>query len=157
MLGLVLKFPTNADLCSEVAPAAAACLIHKHPPRHLPCRGAVVCVESTCRATFHDSVFDRCSLIVMGGAQATLHIPRFMNMDRSEARLSVVAYGSGSHVHLHGGEIHGGVQGVAVQAAARLEASDLTVTGLQFVGLEVWSRVNAQRSEGHYRPVPVGS
>ena len=71
--------------------------------------------------------------------------------------LSVYAHGSGRCGQLKGGVIEGGFTGMEVQAAARLEASDLTVTGLQFVGLEVWSRVNAQRSEGHYRPVPVGS
>ena len=46
-------------------------------------------------------------------------------------------HGSGSQVHLNGGAIEGGVQGVTVQAAARLQASDLAITGIQLLGLEV--------------------
>ena len=39
----------------------------------------------TCSATFSDAVFDKCSLVVMGGAQATLHSPQFKNMEQSES------------------------------------------------------------------------
>ena len=97
----------------------------------------MVCMGSTCRATFHDAVFDKCSLVVMAGAQVTLHNTHFENMEQSEALLSVYAHGSASQVHLHGGAIEGGVQGLMVQAAARLQASDLNFTGLQLLGLEM--------------------
>ena len=97
----------------------------------------MVCMRSTCNATFHEDVFNKCTLVVAGGTEATLHSAHFKNMEQSEAGLSVYAHSSGSQVHLHGGGIHGGVQGVVVHAAARLQASDLTVSDLQLAGLEV--------------------
>ena len=108
----------------------------------------MVCMGSNCSSTFRDAVFDKCSLVVMRGAQSTFHGTQFKNMDDSETRLSVYAHGSGSQVHLHGGKIVGGIQGVAVHAAARLDASDLIITDFHFIGLEVCgagSTVAAQR------------
>lgn len=97
----------------------------------------MVCTGSMCRVTFSDAVFNRCSFVVVGGAQTTLHDPQFKDMENSMSGLSVYAHGSGSYVQLKGGAIEGGIQRVAVQAAAYLGASDLTVTGVQHVGMEV--------------------
>ena len=97
----------------------------------------MVCMGNKCRATFSDAVFNRCSLVVVGRAQVTLHSPQFKDMKNSRVGLSVYVHGSGSCVQIKGGAIEGGIQGVTVQAAARLEASDLTVIGMQYAGMEV--------------------
>ena len=58
-------------------------------------------------------------------------------MAAAAADLSIFAHGEGTTVHVQGGSIEGGTQGVTVQAGARLEASGLDVTKVDVLGLQV--------------------
>lgn len=97
--------------------------------------GAIVCMGSDCDVTFHDAVFEGCTLIVRAGAQATLERPQFKHTDAT--RLSVCAHGIGSKVVVKGGTICRGAQAVAVYAGAQFHASNLTITQVNLVGVEV--------------------
>ena len=60
---------------------------------------------SKCCATFRDATFNRCSLVVVGAAQATLHSPQFKHMKSQGSFLIMYVHGSGSCVQLKGGAI----------------------------------------------------
>lgn len=81
-------------------------------------------------------MFTGCTLVVLGGAQVTLERCCFKDMNDSAICLSIFAHGAGSKVVVKGGSITGGEQGVAVHAGACLEACDLTITGVRWVGVE---------------------
>lgn len=91
---------------------------------------------SSCSASFEDTVFERCTL-VMAGAQATLKAQQFRDMASCTDRISIFAHGAASMAAVSAGTITGGLKGATVQAGACLEASDLTVTEVQNVGVEV--------------------
>jgi hypothetical protein len=97
----------------------------------------VVCMGSSCRASFTDCEFNKCALLVLEGARVTLEHPRFNDMGKSAALLSVYAHGSGSQVCMNGGSITGGIQGVALQAGAHMRTSDITISGVEVTGIEV--------------------
>ena len=49
--------------------------------------GAVVCSGANCRATFEDTKFDRCSLMMLSAALTTLFEALFSNMAASKLSL----------------------------------------------------------------------
>jgi hypothetical protein len=98
----------------------------------------VACMGDNCQVTFDDCTFDRCSLLAVDGAEVTLCSPQFRDMDEAIQRISVCVHGAGSTVRVQGGgNIEGGVQGIAVLAGARLEASALNIRGVSHAGVEV--------------------
>lgn len=80
--------------------------------------GSVVFMGGECRTEFADVVFERCTLVVMAGDQATLERPQFREMHASERGPSIFAHGSGTSVSVQGGGIKGGKHVVMVQAGA---------------------------------------
>lgn len=95
-----------------------------------------MCLGSGCIVAFEDTIFDKCSLVVLEGAQARLTRPQFQDMGASTAGLSICADGSGTEVIVQGGSITGGTQGVLLQAGGSLQASDFTIAGVEGVGIE---------------------
>ena len=96
-----------------------------------------MCSGASCEATFEDVVFDRCSLLGLSAAQATLSNAAFRNMDASQSGLGVLVHGVSTRVAVQGGTVAGGTQVVAVQAGGHLEATGLAITGVGAVGAEV--------------------
>ena len=97
----------------------------------------MVCSGAGCQATFEDTVFDRCSLVVLSAAQATLFQAEFKNMDASQSGLAMFVHGVSSRVTVQGGTVAGATQAVAVQAGGHLEATDVTINGVHAVGVDV--------------------
>ena len=97
----------------------------------------MVCSGASCQATFKDTKFEHCSLVVLSAAQATLSKAAFINMDDSESGLSVFVHGVSSRVAVQGITVAGGTQAVAVQAGGHLEATGLTISGVRAVGAGV--------------------
>ena len=81
----------------------------------------MVCSGAGCQATFEDTVFDRCSLVVLSAARATLSKVAFKNMKASPSGLGMIVHGLSSRVAVQGGTVAGGTQGVVVQAGGDLE------------------------------------
>lgn len=69
------------------------------------------------------------------GAHVNLARPQFKRTD--DDLLHVFAHGAGTHVSVQGGTMTGGSRGAVVCAGARLHATDLTVTGVHEVSVEV--------------------
>ena len=97
----------------------------------------MVCSGANCQATFEDVLFDRCSLIVLSAAQATLTEASFSNVEAWQSELGLLVHGVSSRVAVQGGTVAGGTQAVAVQAGGHLEATGLTITGVGAIGAEV--------------------
>lgn len=99
--------------------------------------GTVVCTGKACDTTFEDVSFDKCSLLVLSKAQATLHRPQFFNCTSgSRTGLSLMVHGSGSRAYVKGGTVRGGIQGVSVQCGGSVEAKDFSLRELEVVGVE---------------------
>lgn len=77
--------------------------------------------------TFTNVTFERCTLVALEGAAATLHSCHFKNSSRQEG-VSIYASGTGTAVNVRGGSITGGAQGASVSGGASLKAAFLTVT-----------------------------
>lgn len=92
---------------------------------------------SECSTMFSDCVFENCTLVVLSGATAVLNSPQFRDMGSSVVGVSIFAHGTRTKVVVKGGTIHKGTQGATVQAGARLEASDVSITNVQALGVEV--------------------
>lgn len=81
-------------------------------------------------ATYGDAKFDRCSLLLLAGAQATLSKAAFSSVGASQSGLSMLVHGACSKLSVRGTTVAGGTQGVAVQAGGHLDATAVTITGV---------------------------
>lgn len=90
--------------------------------------------------TFTDVTFHHCTLVALAGAQVSLTRPKFYaEMDGSSTAatspgISVYSHGNGTLVHVWGGSITGGYQGLMVQDGAHVDASELTVSRISVIG-----------------------
>lgn len=79
----------------------------------------MVCHGPLCTPTFNNVTFERCTLVVLAGAHATLNGAHFMNMHACKAGLSIFVEGAGSTAVVRGGRMSGGLQGATVQVRHR--------------------------------------
>lgn len=89
--------------------------------------GVVLCHGKGCQVTFTNVTFERCTLVVLEGAAATLRSCNFSNSTRQEG-VSIYASGSGTAVNVRGGSIVGGAQGASIAGGAAFKAAFLTVS-----------------------------
>ena len=75
----------------------------------------MVCHGGQCTPTFTDVRFERCTLVVLAGAHATLERPAFTAMHACKTGLSIFVEGAGTQALVRGGCITGGLQGATVQ------------------------------------------
>lgn len=74
-----------------------------------------MCHGERCTPAFIDVKFERCTLVVLAGAQATLERPSFTGMHACKTGLSIYVEGPKTQALVHGGSITGGLQVATVQ------------------------------------------
>lgn len=99
--------------------------------------GIVVCHGTGCNVTFSNVTFDHCTLLVLEGAVVTLSNSNCILTSTPSAGIAIFVQGAGSAVHMHGGSITGGAQGIAVHQGALLDASNLVISSTAVTGAEV--------------------
>lgn len=104
--------------------------------------GSVLCIGAGCSATFLDTTFEDCSLVVLSGALVRLQSCSgdgctFRISESSRTGINVFLHGPGSCVKMEHGNMCGGVQGVAVHEGAHFQGHNVSFEGMAMTGLEV--------------------
>lgn len=87
--------------------------------------GQVVCHGEGCHVHFSNVTFENISVVVLSGAQVTMHGCTF---SQSAPCVSLYCHGQGTHVYISDSSIIAGLYGVAVQSDAVLEAQQIFVS-----------------------------
>ena len=96
-----------------------------------------MCHGAGCSVAFSNVTFDHTTLLVLDGAEVTLTNSHFNFTSTPSAGVALFAQGQGAIVHMHGGTITGGAQGITVHQGAHLEASNLVISAMAVTGAEV--------------------
>jgi hypothetical protein len=98
--------------------------------------GIVVCSGIGCMVSFTNVSFVKCTLVVLGGAEANLQACDFAHELDSPQGLAALAHGEQTSLTMDGGSIVGGAVGVAVRGGASVKMSDVTISKVSVSGVE---------------------
>lgn len=99
--------------------------------------GLIICYGLGCTVTMRKVNLDRCSLVVLAGAQVHMINCKTSLSDSNAEGISVLAHGRGTEVRFNGGILSNGIQGLSVQHGASVNANGLSIRSASVTAAEV--------------------